>query len=251
MELYKIYESLLIETEITSCVKKFGYELFGHELGGKEKNTGLENSYVRDISDFTDNKYGEETTPEFIKALDTLKGCMKQYPEVLIPEKTKVYRGLTIPARYFIEKKELITLTERFPYVYKARNEIQSWSDDFDAASTFGNHDTVNEIAAQINFSLYQTPEARQELLKKMIAEDLRIAFVIEYSTNPREFIFKSKYFKLLSMAHHENELIRMDNKPIRVMTKFNDHQDVFLSGKGLALVKYINKAIEESKGLY
>jgi hypothetical protein len=248
MEIYKIYESLIIETEITSCVKKFGYELFGHELGGKERNTGLENNYVRDISDFTDNRYGEETTPEFMKALGTLKGCIKQYPEVLIPEKTSVFRGLTIPARYFIDKGEPITLNHKFPYVYKARNEIQSWSTNSNAASTFGNHDTVNEIAAQINFSLYQTPEARQELLKKMIAEDLRIAFVIEYTTNSKEFMFKSKYFKLLSMAHHEDELIRIDNKPIRVMAKFNDHQDVFLTGKGLALIKYINKAIEEAK---
>ena len=104
MKLLNIYKTLITENQVESCVKNFGYELFGHELGGKEMNTGLENNYVRDIHDFTDNKYGEETTPEFMKALKTLKGCMKQYPEVLTPNSTFAYRGVTIPIKYFIDK---------------------------------------------------------------------------------------------------------------------------------------------------
>lgn len=247
LKIYQLYESLILEAEVTSCVKKFGHELFGHELGGKEMNTGLENQYVRDISDFTDNMYGEETTPEFLTAIKTLKGCMSQFPEVLTPEKTKVYRGLTIPVKHFIGNKQPISLTAPMPYVYQARNKIQSWSDNMDAASLFGNHDTLNEVAAGINFAEYQTPEGRKNLLKNLIVEDLRIAFIIEYATNPKEFIFKSKYFRMLSAAHHEEELLRIDNHPIRVLAKFNDHQDVFLTGKGMSLIKYINKAIEES----
>ena len=47
-------------------------------------------------------------------------------------------------------------------------------------------------------------------------------------------------------MAHHEDELIRIDNKAINVLAKFNDHEDVFLTGKSLMLMKYINKAISE-----
>ena len=95
------------------------------------------------------------------------------------------------------------------------------------------------------NFADYQTPQARQGLLKDLINEDLRMAFVLEYTTNPKEFIFKSKYFRILSAAHHEDELIRIDNKPIQVNAKFNDHEDVFLSGKGLLLMKYINAGIQ------
>lgn len=83
-------------------------------------------------------------------------------------------------------------------------------------------------------------------MLNDMIDDDLRIAFVLEYMTNSDEFIFKSKYFRMLSMAHHEDELIRIDNKAINVLAKFNDHEDVFLTGKGLMLMKYINKAISE-----
>ncbi len=245
MKIYKIYKTLLNEAEIESCVKKFGHELFGHELGGKEKNTGIENTYVRDINDFTDNKYGEETSPDFIKALKTLKGCMKQYPEVLTPEKTKVYRGITIPVKYFIERDQPIDLKGPNPYVYKATNQIQSWSDEFEAASLFGNHDTVNEIARNIDFTEYQTPESRKQLLQVVKDEALRIPFILEYTTNPKEFIFKAKYFRMLSAVHSENELIRVDNNPINVIAKFNDHVDVYLSSKGLLLLKYINAGIK------
>lgn len=247
MKIFEVYKNLLLEADIQACVKKFGHELFGHELGGTEKNTGLENQYVRDIVDFTDNQYGEETTQEFVNAMTTLKGCMKQYPEVLIPESTKVYRGLTLPIDFFIKNKQPITMDKAFPYVYKARNPIQSWSTNFDAASIFGNHDTLNEVSKQINIADYQTPEARQELLKDMIAEDLRMAFVLEYTTNPKEFIFKSKYFRILSQAYHEDELIRIDNKPINVLAKFNEHEDVFLTFNSYKLIKLINQAIIES----
>ena len=244
MKILEIYKSLITEAHIEACVKSFGHELFGHELGGKEKNTGLENSYVRDISDFTDNKYGEEITPEFVKALDTLKGCMKQYPEVLIPEKTNVYRGITIPMKYFIEKHQPVHINIPNSYIYKAHSKIQSWSNDIDSASTFGNHDTLNEIAKDIDFKEYATPEARQRLLKEMIQADLRVAFILEYTTNPKEFIFKSKYFRMLSAAHHEDELVRIDNKPVQVLAKFNDSDNVFLSQHGLMLLKYINAGI-------
>lgn len=246
MKIFEVYKNLLIEADIESCVKNFGHELFGHELGGKEKNTGIENQYVRDIVDFTDNQYGEEMSPDFLKAMKTLKGCMKQYPEVLIPEKTKVYRGLTLPAKYFIENKQLIDIHKPFPYVYKARNKVQSWSSNFDAASIFGNHEIINEVSKQIDFSDYETPEARKQLLKDMVNEDLRMAFVLEYDTNPNEFIFKSQYFRILSKAYHEDELIRIDNKPINVMAKFNDHSDVFFTLKSYQLIKLINKAISE-----
>lgn len=246
MKIVKLYESLLYEAEIEACVKKFGHELFGQELGGKERNTGIENTYLDHIQDFTDNKYGEETDPQFIQAIKTLKGCTKQYPEVLIPEKTKVYRGLVLPVKYFIDHKQQISLTQPNPYVYKAENTIQSWSNSFDAASLFGNHDTLNEIASDLDFNEYKTPEARRKLLSDMISKDLRVAFVLEYTTNPQEFIFKSKYFRMLSAVHHENELIRVDNKPINVLAKFNDSPDVFLSMGGLKLMKYINLAISE-----
>lgn len=245
MKLLEIYKNVLNEAQIEACVKSFGHELFGHELGGSEANTNKEANYVGLIHAFTDTNYGVETSDKFVKSLETLKGCMKQYPEVLIPESTKVYRGITIPIKYFVDRKQPIHLQTPNPYIYKASNKIQSWSDSYDIAATFGNHDTLNEVAKQLDFSEYTTPEARQRLLQEMVAEDLRVAFVLEYHTNPQEFIFKSKYFRILSAAHHEDELIRIENKPIKVLAKFNDHEDVFLSGKGMILMKYINAGIQ------
>jgi len=247
MKILETYTRLITETQIQSCIKKFGHELFGHELGGKERNTGIENTYVRDIQDFTDNRYGEETTHEFLNAMKTLKGCVKQYPEVLIPEKTKVYRGLTIPVKYFIEHKTPINIHKPFPYNYKARSKMQSWSTNFDSASLFGNQDILNDVAKETNLAEYQTPEARQQLLKDLIGKELKMAFVLEYVTNPDEFLFKAEYFRILSQAYHEDELIRIDNKPINVFAKFNDHVDVFQTYKGLQLIRIINQAILEA----
>jgi hypothetical protein len=244
MKIYKLYESIISESEITSCVKKFGYELFGDELGGSEKNTGIENQYVRDIADFTDNMYGEETTPEFVSAMKNLKSCMRQYPDVLIPDKAKVYRGITIPLKYFVDTKQVINLTTPNPYVYKASSKIQSWSTDFEIASTFGNHDTLNELSNNIDFSELNTPKDRRDFLLEMIDEDLRIAFILEYSTNPNEFIFKAKYFKILSIANDEDEIIRIDNKPINVSAWFNN--DGGLTKKSLETIKYLNIGITE-----
>jgi hypothetical protein len=246
MKILELYKNLITETEITSCVKNFGYELFGHELGGHEKNTGLENSYIRDINDFTDNMYGEEINPDLVKAFKTLKSCMKQYPEVLIPEKTKAYRGVTIPVKYFIENKNPIDTVKPFNYVYKASSQIQSWSPDFDIASTFGNQDSLNNFSESFNISNYQTKEARQELLQSLVSEKIRLAVVLEYVTNSNEFLFKSKYFRMLSRNSHEDEIIRIDNKPISVLAKFNDHEDVFLTMNSLKLIKVINYSIQE-----
>jgi len=246
MKILKLYEHIILENSVEACVNKFGQQLFGDELGGTEKNTGIENSYVRDINDFTDNMYGEETTPELVNDLKNLKNCVKQYPEVLIPEKTTVYRGTTIPLSYFIKNKVKINTLEPFPYIYKAKGKIQSWTPNFDVASIFGNQDDINSFSENFNIGDYQSKEARQNLLNEVLNSNIKIAFVLSYVTNPKEFLFKSKYFRMLSKNTHEDEILRIENKPIQVMAKFNDHDDIFLSLNGLKLIKVINYAIQE-----
>jgi hypothetical protein len=246
MKILNLYEHIIIENSVEACVKQFGHQLFGDELGGSEKNTGTENSYVRDINDFTDNMYGEETPPELIKGLKNLKGCIKQYPEVLIPEKTTVYRGTTIPLSYFIKNKIKINTLEPIPYIYKASGKVQSWTPNFDIASIFGNHDSINSFSEGFNLENYQNKETRQNLLNQVLNAKIRIAFVLSYVTNPKEFLFKSKYFKMLSKSTHEDEILRVENTPIQVMAKFNNHEDVFLTLNSLKLIKVINYAIQE-----
>jgi hypothetical protein len=246
MKLLNIYKTLITENQVESCVKNFGYELFGHELGGKEMNTGLENNYVRDIHDFTDNKYGEETTPEFMKALKTLKGCMKQYPEVLTPNSTFAYRGVTIPIKYFIDNRQVINFENSNEYIYKANNPIQSWSTAFDATTHFGFDDHINEIADDIDFEDYNSPENRLKLLELLIKHKVRIGFTLQYQPNEDEFIFNSKYFRLLSHNTHEDELIRFSDKPIKVKAWLTNSDDSKLNKNAFILLKTINKIISE-----
>lgn len=246
MKIFEMYKTVIREAQIEACVKNFGQELFSPQLGGSEKNTNLEDRYLEHIHDFTDNAYGEETSPEFIAALKNLKKCAAQYPEILIPEKTNVFRGVTLPASYFIKNRLPINLEQPYPYVYKARSPIQSWSTNPKAAENFGNHDTLNEMGEKINLAEYQTPEARRELLEMVMKEDLRMAFILTYMANKDEFLFNSEYFKVLSSMYVEEEVIRMTNKPINVTAKFNTSEDVFLSFNGLRLIKVINKAISE-----
>lgn len=246
MKIYKLYESLINETEIQACVAKFGNELFGSQLGGSEKNTELEDDYLSKIVDFTDVSYGYDIDQSFVNALKTLKGCMLQYPEVLTPENTYVYRGITIPIKYFIDNKQQVIVDGQNPYVYKAKNKVQSWSVSYESASMFGGQEILNEVARKIDFDSLNTPEGRRELLKELIAEDLRIGVVIQYKTNQDEFIFKSKYFKKLSSAEHEDELIRFDNKPISVIAWFNEEGETRMSSDGSMLIDYLNQAISE-----
>ena len=90
---------------------------------------------------------------------------MKSYPEVLVPETTKVYRGLTLPVSEFINSKHIIDTKQLFDYTYKTPYLIQSWSTSFDIASSFGNNEVLNEIADQLDLSNYNTPQNRQNYL--------------------------------------------------------------------------------------
>jgi len=247
MKIFEIYKNIINEKEVESCVKDFGDELFSTQLGGDEPNTRLEDRYLELIHRFTDNEYGEETNPDFIKALTNLKRCTEKYPEVLTPNDTIVYRGVTLPVSYFIENKLTIGIDKEYPYVYKARAPLQSWSTSKRASQLFGNKDIVTEIADEIDIEIYQTPEARRNLLKLVIEEDLRIAFTLSFITNDKEFIFNSEYFKVLSKMYEEEEVIRVTNKPISVKATFNNNpQAGVLTPNSLKLMRLVNQAISE-----
>lgn len=243
MKIYRLYESLLNEGEIASCIKNFGHELFGDQFGGTERNTPTENDYIDQIKDFTDNMYGEETTKEFITMLDKLKSCMSQYPEILIPESTTAYRGTMIPISYFIKNKQLIDLEKGNKYIYKANSQVQSWSISYENAANFGSYESFYEIVTKIDYG-QTTKEGLMQLLKDVTKEDLRLPFILAYNTNPNEYIFKSEYFSKLSRMSHENEFIRFTNKPISVTAYMNDENTDYLTNRGLNVLAAINKAI-------
>jgi len=242
MKIYKLYESIVNENEITSCVKNFGYELFGDQFGGAERNTPTENNYIEQIKDFTDNMYGEETTQEFISALSKLKGCMNQYPDILVPENITTYRGTMIPISYFIKNKQAIELEKGNRYVYKANSLVQSWSISYESAANFGGYESFYEIVGKIDY--IDAEDGLMKLLNDVTREDLRLPFILAYNTNPDEFIFKSEYFSVLSRMSHENEFIRFTNKPINVTAYMNDENTTDLTNRGIQMLKDINKGI-------
>ena len=245
MKIYKLYESLVNEGEIASCIKNFGYELFGDQFGGAERNTPTENEYIDQIKDFTDNMYGEETTQEFITMLEKLKSCMGQYPDVLTPESITAYRGTMIPISYFIKNKQVIELEKGNKYIYRANSQVQSWSMSYENAANFGSYETFYEVVANVDYDA-TTKEGLMQLLKDVVKQDLRLPFILAYNTNPNEYIFKTEYFRKLSRMSHENEFIRFTNKPINVTAYMNDENTDYLTNRGIQMLNDINKAISE-----
>lgn len=245
MEIIKLYETLIIETQVDSCVKTFGNQLFGQELGGTEKDTKTEKNYADLISRFSSEEYGRNMNPNFVKAINSLKGCVGQYKDVLLPENNLIYRGLTLPLSYFLEKRQPIITNEPFPYTYKATSAIQSWSVNPDIAALFGNNDEINALGEQFAEGGYNTSmEKAKEFIEyvKIKHPNLKIAMILQYKTNKSDFLFKSKYFKILSNNTHEDEVLRISNKPITVNAKFNYHEDVFITYNGMMVLKLISK---------
>lgn len=244
MKLHKIYESIITENNIEGCIKKFGHELFGQELGGKELNTPLEHRYHDTIIDFTDNMYGEEIQGEFFEMVNNLKGCMEQYPEVLVPENSTIYRGTMIPLYYFTDNNEPINYDGCNSFVYRAKSRIQSWTINPKTADGFGDNSRLNLIANSLNFNDYNTPETRKELLNDLLNMDLFLSFKLNYQTNPDEFLFKSKYFNLLSYNGDEDEILRVTNIPIKLNTCIKIGGFYGVNQVGYKLLKLINMAI-------
>lgn len=243
MKLYKIYESLLSENNAEACIKKLGYELFSDELGGNEKNTPVENRFVDAIFDFTDNAYGEELTPDFIEMVKTLKACMNQYPEVLLPDDTIIYRGTVIPLKYFVINKQPINIKSGNEYIYRAYSTVQSWTTNHDVANDFGRNTMIDVLATEIDPLDYNTSESRKELLKYLIDVDLRISFTLVHRTNPNDFLFKDKYFSRLSANGYESEVIRINNGPLKLVAYINFGTNK-ISYKTIQLIDLINRGI-------
>jgi GNAT superfamily N-acetyltransferase len=211
--------------ENVSCLDKFGKELFGDQFGGHEKNTRLEDEYVKLINQFGDNEFGVGINSKLVDAIYNLKKCASQYPEVLIPDAEIVYRGSYLPLSFFI-KNGLKISQEGIDYTYTPRTPIQSWTSDEKIAEQFTG-------VVDINFGKL-SKEFIKHHLKGLKAEDnffLNILPKKEYASTPipvvyvtksnEDFIFKHKYFNILT-GENEDEVIRVSSNPIEVKLKVN-----------------------------
>jgi hypothetical protein len=252
MKIINLYENLLLEHAITSCERTFGKELFGQELGGSEKDTKTEKDYANAIHNFTKHEFGRNINPELLKALDNLKKCSSSYPEVLIPESTVVYRSVNTTLSTFINLKQPFITKTPFNYQYKANAPIQSWTTDESVASLFGYTDSsVTSLADEYFDEGYNKSVEMSNKFMEMVKvqhSNLKLALTLEYHTNSSEFLFKSKYFKLLSSQQHEDEVLRISNKPIQVLAQFNPNTDDedFLSIKSMNFLSLLSRYVSQ-----
>jgi hypothetical protein len=218
MEIYKLYESLIRE-EVTggvqACVAKYGKELFGPQLGGDEPNTDVEDNSVDRIYNFTTQHYGGSISSEFGGNVDDLKKCMSAFPEVLHPE-GEVYRGLSLSLEQILPYISKIDAHGHFQFEYNARTRVQSWTESFEVADDFAaasvNKFTINFITNVIEPGSLN--EKIQDYINNGLMVQFKIPVVLKHNATPDQFLFKAKYFSLLSASEDEDEILRIDNKP-------------------------------------
>ena len=235
MKLGKLYEAVLLEGAAESCVATFGKVLFGDQLGGDEKNTGIENKHAKAVYNFTDFDFGENMKPEIEQAIVDLQGCMSTYPEILKPKVEKVFRGTSAPIMEFIKNGKLPTYNETAPFVYRARSPIQSWSEYESVAETFGEAEDLNRMASYRDWEDMSLGELIPKLSK------IRIPVILEYKATPKDFLFKGEYLNKMSEFGTEHEVIRVDNAPIKVEAYLNEK---WIGNAGRKLINRINELL-------
>ncbi len=235
MKLGKLYEAVLLEGAAESCVATFGKVLFGDQLGGDEKNTGIENKHAKAVYNFTDFDFGENMKPEIEQAISDLQGCMSTYPEILRPKTEKVFRGTSAPIMEFIKNGKLPTYNETAPFVYRAHSPIQSWSEYESVAEAFGEAEKLNQLTNEYDFD----ESTLGDIIPKL--SNIRIPVILEYKATPKDFLFKGEYLNQMSEFGTEHEVIRVDNSPIKVDAYLNDK---WLNGRSRKLINKINELL-------
>jgi hypothetical protein len=228
MKIFNIYENVLVEERTKgaeSCIKNFGYELFGDQIGYREPNTGIENKFSQMIYRFTDDAYGEQLSTDnlgFVAAMNKLKNCMSAYPEILIPSGGAAFRGIGIPFKSAIELYQKHKDRSVFKLKYNPWHYIESSSENRDVADDFAGMSEspwLMQLAIHLD-SLDDAPAAKvieminTELPTRAEYESSRVGFTVVSKTNPEEFLFKSKYFSNLSGTPAEDEILRMSKTP-------------------------------------
>jgi len=224
MKLVTLYKTIIKEGQIEACVSKFGQELFSPEFGGDETNTKLEDDYVELIHKFSGNVHSSRIDTNMFQMASNLKKCVSAYPEILQPE-GMAYRGTKVTIEDLLKSynkiKEDIRLGKPFPMIYNAKTPIQSWTNDEDIANDeFGQSGTLLLLLLK-KFNKAKQEGHLDEFLQHLIAHrlDTKIPIILKYRTRQEDFIFKGKHFNHLS-SKDEDEILRIDNRPIEVMAK-------------------------------
>lgn len=247
MKLLNLYKKALNESHSESCIAKYGKDLFAQQLGGVEPNTDIENGHLNQVQKFTDSDFGFGLSPEIIDAMGNLKTCIKQYPDVLLPNDTVVYRGVRFSLGHFIKNNILLPLEKPINHKLKSSAVIQSWSEDIKIAEGFGGAFLDEELWEEF-INDFKKVDGRGEKAENMFYKDkvlkkyleLEIPILISTKTNPDNFLFKGNVMNKLSSSEGESEVIRVGNEPIDVELIVPKRQLSIYSFKALKLINDI-----------
>lgn len=254
MKLVKIYEEVLRENKAESCIAMFGKELFDPQLSVSgepsevEPNTELENEYLKYIQQFTGIYHGTLLKPKFVEAMKNLKGCIKQYPEVLQPVGV-AYRGTSLPLSKLLSQFDDISddmsSNGEFTMNYKPKSIIQSWADEMEIAEEFAKiPSNLNQCIGKYN-NVKNNPNDLSKFIEEIypILDNISCPVIIKLITSNNDFLFKAKYLTFLSKFEDEGELLRVSDKPTKVTatiykTILNDVYNILKSIKQYEMLK-------------
>lgn len=236
MKILKIYENIIREEEVgvktEFCIKAFGKELFGDELGGTEKNTETEKDYVEMIKLFTSHQHGAWLKKGLISALNNLKSCTSQYPEILHTE-GKVYRGTRVPFKVIFDNVKNFDGKAEMNYTYNSNSIVQSWSEDKLVGMEYSygsNYQKIpsgfkNFVNVKDNYKSMSDKEKIKFLGSYLDREPVTGRYVpvmLEVDASTDDFLFKAKYFRIISEYQQENEILRISNRPLNCILSTN-----------------------------
>lgn len=192
-------QSYLEETLSTEAIKKFGHVLFGSARQLPEQDTAYEKKIYKNITDWIKGAYmyGRQNN-DIDNIIKELLDLQNQYPDVLKPDTTTLYRGVQLLSyeQFHIKKRDFKNLDNSYMISKKAysifpKSNIQSWTTDIQTAENF---------------------------IKNEFYDD---ALVYKAIFSPNELLFNSNILYELAKADGatvaENEVIHFGNKPIDV----------------------------------
>lgn len=219
MKIYKLYEQALVEGQVETCVSRYGKELFG-SMFGKERDTELEKDLLFQIKQFTVIGFGKMLNKNFVSNILKLRDCMSVYPDILQPEGI-AYRGTKIKLDTLLKNKHKLSESGEFEFAYKAKTIVQSWTSNYNVALEFankhgGDNNEIENVISHLN-ELTSVEDKIDFLKSETDLLNWSIPVVYSHVATPDSFLFKSKYFSSLSEIDTEDELLRIDNAPIKV----------------------------------
>lgn len=246
MKLLRLYENIIREGQAKSCVAKFGVELFGDQLNGKEANTSTEELYLKYIERFTEDNFGVGLTADFAKSIHHLKSCVSSYPEVLVPSKTTVYRGEVIPVTWFLKNKVQFSNTP-VGFTYETPAPIQSWTENRETAAGFTFEATGDghweEMGEEFLEYMGRGTDGEDRFFTEVFLKKysyLKVPIILEHYADESEFIFKAKYFDALSSNPGEMEVLRLGNEPLSTDLTVSFDSLPRYAGKALLMINQI-----------